>query len=249
MMPKTLARVIAAAVVLGFPATMLTPAAYAQDPPCTPEIVSATSDPFPMVLPIKTTKTLIYSVTLSNGCGATGPLSIESTYDPGFDPLVDEMTLVSAEDGLETFTATRTIDSTGLDSAQVGFWETRLVGRGLDTVGPRAQLTWEVRLRTHAKPEPVEKGDKITITGKVRIAAWDLDRNQRAGNAPLRLQFRTPHGRYRTIKRLTSGDRGDPKTTVTAVRDGCFRFVFDPWNPEQDRWITTRSGGDCVEVR
>ena len=70
-----------------------------------------------------------------------------------------------------------------------------------------------------------------------------------AVNAPIRLQFRTPDGNYRTIKRLTSGDRGDPKTAVTATRDGCFRFVFDPWSPEQDRWNKTRSGGDCVDVR
>ena len=248
-MPKTLARVIAVAVVLGFPATVLTPVAHAQDPVCTPEVVSATSEPSPMVLPIKTTKTLTYTVTLSNSCGATGPVSIRSTYDPGFDPLVDEMTLVSNEDGLETFTATRTINSTGLSAAYVGFWETRLVGRGLNTDGPKAQLVWEVRLRTHAKPEPVKKGKKITITGKVRIANWDLNRNKRASNAPLRLQFRTPKGDYRTIKHLTSGDRGDPKTTVTAVKDGCYRFVFDPWDKNQDRWITTRSGGDCVDVR
>ena len=170
-MPKTLARVIAVAVVLGFPATVLTPVAHAQDPMCTPEVVSATADPSPMVLPIKTTKTLTYTVTLSNSCGATGPLYIHSTYDPGFDPLVDEMSLVSDEDGLETFAASRSIDSTGLPPPTWACWETRLVGRGLDTDGPPAQLVWEVRLRTHATPEPVDKGDKITITGKVRIAS------------------------------------------------------------------------------
>jgi len=69
------------------------------------------------------------------------------------------------------------------------------------------------------------------------------------GPPQVRLQFRTPNGNYRTIKRLTSGDRGDPKTTVTAKRDGCFRFVFDPWSPDQDRWIKTRSRGECVAVR
>jgi len=248
-MPKTLSRMMAIAVVLGFPATLLTPVAYAQDPPCVPEVVAATSEPSPMVLPIKTTKTLTHSVTLSNSCGAAGRLYIHSTYDPAFEPLVDELTLVSAEDGLETFTATRTVDSADLSTAYVGFWESRLVGRGLNMVGPTAQLTWEVRLNTHATPEPVDEGDKISITGKVRIANWDLNRNKRASNAPLRLQFRTPKGNYRTIKRLTSGDRGDPKTTVTADRDGCFRFVFDPWNQDQDRWLKTRSGGDCVEVR
>jgi hypothetical protein len=241
--------VFALAVVLGLPAAGLTPVAHAQDPACTPEVVSAASGPFPLVLPIKTTTTLTFTVTLSNSCGATGRLFIHSTYDHAFEPLVDELTLISAEDGLETFSATRTIDSTDLSAAYVGFWETRLVGRGLDTEGPRAQLVWEVRLRTHATPEPVDKGDKITITGKVRIGNWDLNRNRRAVNAPIRLQFRTPDGNYRTIKRLTSGDRGDPKTAVTATRDGCFRFVFDPWSPEQDRWIKTRSGGDCVDVR
>jgi hypothetical protein len=248
-MPKSFSRIIALAVVLGFPATVLTPMAYAQDPSCVPEVVSASSGPFPMVLPIKTTQTLTYTVTLSNSCGATGRLYIHSTYDSAFEPLVDELILVSAEDGLETYAASRSIDSTDLSTAYVGEWETRLVGRGLDTDGPPAQLVWQVRLNTHATPEPVDKGDKIMVTGKVRIAVWDMNRNKRAINAPVRLQFRTPDGNYRTIKRLTSGDRGDPKTTVTANRDGCFRFVFDPWSPDQDRWIKTRSRGDCVEVR
>ena len=80
-MPKTLARMIAVAVVLGFPATLLTPVAYAQDPPCTPEVVSASVGTVPDGAPHQDHQTLTYTVTLSNSCGATGRLSIHSTYD------------------------------------------------------------------------------------------------------------------------------------------------------------------------
>jgi hypothetical protein len=78
----------------------------------------------------------------------------------------------------------------------------------------------------NATPEPVKKGSTITITGRLKIANWAEQRYDGYSKRNIAVEFRTATGSYSTVKTITSGSGGYVKTTVTAVRDGVWRFRY-----------------------
>ncbi|GAQ61018.1 MULTISPECIES: hypothetical protein [Streptomyces] len=90
-----------------------------------------------------------------------------------------------------------------------------------------------VRLKRAAKatvdatPEPVTKGKKITVTGKLTRANWNTKKFGAYSGRTVSLQFRAKGSdTFRTVKKATTGSAGGLKTTVTASADGSYRWVY-----------------------
>ncbi len=100
------------------------------------------------------------------------------------------------------------------------------------------------RLTTKADPEPVVSGDTIAVSGVLSRADWESSVYLGYGEQPVRLEFRTLHGPYRTVKTVHVGPDGVVNTTVTASVDGCWRWRFGGSATAR----AVRSVGDCVDV-
>ncbi|PWI16203.1 hypothetical protein DI272_20060 [Streptomyces sp. Act143] len=97
-----------------------------------------------------------------------------------------------------------------------------------------------------ASPEPVSKGKAITVTGKLARANWDKYVYAGYTGQSVRLQFR-PAGSdtYTTVKTVTSDSTGRLKTTVTASKDGYWRWNFAGTATTS----AAKATGDFVDVR
>ncbi|MEU6374333.1 hypothetical protein [Streptomyces sp. NPDC046909] len=101
-------------------------------------------------------------------------------------------------------------------------------------------------LGVDASPEPVTKGKSITVTGKLARANWDKYVYAGYTGQPVRLQFR-PKGSstYSTVKTVNSDSTGKLRTTVTATRDGYWRWNFAGTTTT----AAVKATGDFVDVR
>ncbi|MFE2040777.1 hypothetical protein ACFXAZ_07550 [Streptomyces sp. NPDC059477] len=90
-----------------------------------------------------------------------------------------------------------------------------------------AKLQRAPKLTVNASPEPVKKGKTITVTGKLTRANWETGTYTAYSSQSVKLQFRTKSATsYTTIKTIKSNSKGDLKTTVTASKDGYYRYSF-----------------------
>lgn len=102
------------------------------------------------------------------------------------------------------------------------------------------------QLTVNASPEPVAKGARITVTGKLVRANWDTYRYAGYAGQTVKLQFRPKDSSsYTTVVAVKSSSTGTLHTTVKAVEDGYWRWNFAG---------TTTTGpakatGDYVDVR
>ena len=102
------------------------------------------------------------------------------------------------------------------------------------------------KLTVNATPEPVTKGKKVTVVGKLSRANWDLHGYYGYTVQPVKLQFRKKNSdTYTTLKTLTTDGHGQLKTTSTATVDGYWRFQFA--GTATTPAVTTY--GDYVDVR
>ncbi|MET7934785.1 calcium-binding protein [Streptomyces sp. NPDC005322] len=83
------------------------------------------------------------------------------------------------------------------------------------------------KLTVNASPEPIAKGQTLTITGKLTRANWDTLDYRGYTNQPVKLQFRKAGtSTYTTVKTVNTSSTGDLKTTATASADGYWRWNF-----------------------
>ncbi|QOV37560.1 hypothetical protein IM697_03770 [Streptomyces ferrugineus] len=102
------------------------------------------------------------------------------------------------------------------------------------------------KLTVNASPEPVKKGKTITVTGKLSRANWEDNKYHGYVSQPVKLQFRKKNSdTYTTVKTIRTNATGNLKTTVTATRDGYFRFVFGGTTTTP----AVKATGDFVDVR
>jgi hypothetical protein len=101
------------------------------------------------------------------------------------------------------------------------------------------------KLTVNAAPEPVTKGKPLTITGTLSRIDWTDSRYHGHANQRVRLQFRTPNGTYSTVKTVTSSSTGHLKTTITASRDGYWRYSY----AGSPTTAAVNAPGDLVDVR
>ncbi|MFD5427708.1 hypothetical protein [Streptomyces sp. NPDC127084] len=101
-------------------------------------------------------------------------------------------------------------------------------------------------LSVNAAPEPVAKGKKITVTGKLARANWDRYIYAGYTNQPVQLQFRPKNSdTYTTVKTVMTNATGNLSTTVTAAADGYWRWNFAGTSTTP----AVKATGDFVDVR
>ncbi|MPY54996.1 hypothetical protein [Streptomyces acidicola] len=102
------------------------------------------------------------------------------------------------------------------------------------------------KLTVNASPEPVTKGQKITVTGQITRADWNTHKYAGYSGRTVSLQFREKGASsYTTVKKVTSGSTGGLKTTVTAGKDGYWRWVYYG----NSTTGSAKSAADFVDVR
>ncbi|MFI7413973.1 calcium-binding protein [Streptomyces sp. NPDC049627] len=108
------------------------------------------------------------------------------------------------------------------------------------------RLKRAARLTVNASPEPVAKGARITVTGKLVRANWDTYRYAGYADQAVTLQFRPKDSStYTTVATLHTSSTGTLRTTVKAVKDGYWRWNFTGTNTTGPAKAT----GDYVDVR
>ena len=80
--------------------------------------------------------------------------------------------------------------------------------------------------RFNASPEPVTKGARITVEGRLRMVDWEKRTQVGYAGRSIAVEFRTRTGSYRRIKTVLTGSGGSLVTTVTAVGDGYWRLRY-----------------------
>ncbi|MFJ5779384.1 hypothetical protein [Streptomyces sp. NPDC093094] len=97
-----------------------------------------------------------------------------------------------------------------------------------------------------ASPEPVTKGKPITVKGTLKRANWDTHRYDLYGGQKVTLQFKAAGTTtYTNVKTLTTTSTGALKTTVTAAKDGTWRWYYAGDSVTGAKATT----GDYVDVR
>lgn len=89
----------------------------------------------------------------------------------------------------------------------------------------KRRTTWQSGT-FNASPEPVRRGQVITIKGRLLVADWTNDRYVGYGGRGISVQYRTPTGTYTTIKTTTTASDGSVRTTVPAKATGVWRVVY-----------------------
>ncbi|WP_215457904.1 MULTISPECIES: calcium-binding protein [unclassified Streptomyces] len=138
-------------------------------------------------------------------------------------------------------------------NAHAGTWKTWAIAQGKDAdfiereniksfkVLRAAQLAG-----ANASPEPVAKGETITVTSKLTRANWNTGVNGALGGQPVQLQFKKAGTTaYKTVKTVNSASTGDVSTTVKASADGTYRYVFAGTSTTAGATAT----GDTIDVQ
>ncbi|MFE5891199.1 calcium-binding protein [Streptomyces sp. NPDC056462] len=143
-------------------------------------------------------------------------------------------------------------DPVDLANANAGTWSVDALADandGASVLAPRVgsfSLKRAAQLTVNASPEPVTKGARITVTGKLVRANWDTYRYAGYTGRTVHLQFRPKDSStYTTVAAVKTSSTGTLRTTVNAVKDGYWRWNFAG---------TTTTGpakatGDYVDVR
>lgn len=119
-------------------------------------------------------------------------------------------------------------------------------GYDTDTNSVTARVKRYAKLSVNASPEPVTVGKKITITGKVTRANWDTRKYTGYSGRTVTLQFQEKGASsFTTVKKVTSSGTGGLNTTVTASKDGDWRWVYYG----NSTTGSAKSAGDFVDVR
>ncbi|MFJ2111953.1 calcium-binding protein [Streptomyces sp. NPDC087850] len=149
--------------------------------------------------------------------------------------------------------ATLTIDPRAewFRNAQAGPWKVhaQAFGKDGDLYGDyyaTVPVKRAARLTVDAAPEPVKKGEPLTITGKLTRADWNTNKYVNYASQSVRLEFREKGDNgYATVKTVKSNGSGALKTTVKAASDGYWRWSFTGTSTTAAITAT----GDYVDVR
>ncbi|MBE8469739.1 hypothetical protein [Streptomyces justiciae] len=109
-----------------------------------------------------------------------------------------------------------------------------------------AKIQRAAKLTANASPEPVKKGKTITVSGKLTRANWETGGYTGYVSQTATLQFRAKGSdTYSTVKTVTSSTAGALKATVTASKDGYYRYVFAGTSTT----AAAKATGDYIDVQ
>ncbi|MFF7140819.1 hypothetical protein [Streptomyces nodosus] len=169
-----------------------------------------------------------------SSCNETGPAAADCEGELYIDP---------------RYTLDANNDATTWKSALwVRIWDAKgkLKSQEYLPLSVTVQVKRAAKVTVDASPEPVAKGGKLTVTGKITRADWAKHKYTGFGGKSAKLQFRKAGtSTYRTVKTVKANSAGALKTTVTASADGYWRWTFGE---------TTTTGGatataDHVDVK
>ncbi|MDX6312409.1 MAG: hypothetical protein QOF84_3320 [Streptomyces sp.] len=200
-------------------------------------------------------KTFSYSVTATDSSGiadAEAFLWHGTSVNSPDGATADGGTSSCTSAGTCTFNGTIDPSSDGLLNSTAGTWN---VFAGVDAkdgdyvvkdAAATVKLLRISKLTADAGPEPVKKGKTLTVTGKLTRADWQALKYVGYNSKTVSLQFR-PAGSstYTTVKSVTTGTGGALKTTVTASKDGYWRFSF----AGSSTTASSKATGDYVDVQ
>ncbi|MEU1535344.1 hypothetical protein [Streptomyces fagopyri] len=212
---------------------------------------------------VGTTKRVTYpiAITIRDNSGVKGLTHVDvfnKTNGWGFSDWVDTRCAKSSST-TSVCTATMTIVPAWLPDSQpedvdhaAGVWQVNATVKANDGdywISDRIaefKMKRASQLTTDAAPEPVAKGSKLTITGKLARANWeDLKYHGFTGQI-VKLQYKkagTAH--YSTVKTVKTGEAGKLTTKVTATSSGSWRWYF-PGTTTTARIVST---GDAVKLK
>ncbi|MHA5049558.1 hypothetical protein [Streptomyces sp. SD15] len=109
-----------------------------------------------------------------------------------------------------------------------------------------AQIKRAAKLTVNATPEPVKKGQTLTVKGTLTRANWATGTYSGYKDQKVTLQFKAKNATaYTTVKTVTSGTSGALSTTVKASADGSYRYNFAGTSTTGAKAAT----GDYVDVK
>lgn len=226
--------------------------------PCDPPVTASEPNPADLAVGVSKVQWLTYRVWTNQDCDVDlVDVELYRRDRPILGPAqvrvrpATPASAAAAADPLE-WTFNIAIDPDDLDNAEAGpltvavqAWHTDEDDPFWTGHGVGLSLLRGSRLANNARPEPVRKGKKITVEGRLTRANWEDYEYHGYLNRPVDLQFRTPSGSYSTVQTVRTGRAGTVVTRVTAQRDGCFRYVFHGSSTTPP----VRARGDCVNVR
>jgi len=145
-----------------------------------------------------------------------------------------------------------TEDPVDLTDAQAGTWTVDALAGTEDGTSVFARdvgsfsLKRAARLTVDASPEPVAKGARFIVTGRLVRADWDTYRYTGYAGQTVKLQFRPEgSGTYTTVATARTNGTGDLHIMVKAAKDGSWRWNFAGTATTG----ATKATGDHVDVR
>ncbi|WP_330458554.1 hypothetical protein [Streptomyces sp. NBC_00820] len=109
-----------------------------------------------------------------------------------------------------------------------------------------AQVKRAAKVTVNASPEPVVKGKRLAVTGRITRADWVRHTYTGFGGKAAKLQFRKAGtSTCSTVKTVSADSAGSLKTTVTAAADGYLRWTFG----ETSTTGGATAAGDYVDVK
>ncbi|WP_405389341.1 DUF5707 domain-containing protein [Streptomyces sp. NBC_01102] len=177
---------------------------------------------------------------------------LESEDSFGFVQNEDAATCKAVNATTSTCTLTVTIDPAWLINSDATSW--KVAAAALSNDGQIVQndafattrLQRLSKVTVNAAPEPVKKGQTITVTGKLSRANWETGTYKGYATQAVKLQFRKKTSTaYTTVKTIKSSSTGALKTTVKASVDGYWRYSFAGTSTTP----TVTAAGDFVDVK
>ncbi|MEU1706601.1 hypothetical protein ABZ478_14500 [Streptomyces sp. NPDC005706] len=167
-------------------------------------------------------------------CDAAGPRAADCTGELYIDP---RSRLDSNNDATTWKTA-----------VWVRLWDSNEKFKGEEylTGFSSVQVKRAGKATVNASPEPVAKGGKLTVTGRLTRADWVKHSYTGFGGKSAKLQFRKAGtSTYSTVKIVQADSAGYLKTAVTAATDGYWRWTCS----ETSTTGGATAAGDYVDVR
>ncbi|MFG3013217.1 hypothetical protein ACGFZB_22655 [Streptomyces cinerochromogenes] len=201
------------------------------------------------------------ALTIKDNSGVKGVTRISTfntTYGYGFFDWTGT-SCVKKSPTTSVCTATMTVapawirDSDDMDSNKLaGVWQVNATVKANDGdywISDRVaeyKVKRASQLTTDASPEPVAKGAKLTVTGKLSRANWEDLKYHGFTGQDVKLQFKADGAaHYRTVRTVRTGDAGKLSTKVTATSAGSWRWYF----PGTTTTARVVSAGDAVKLK
>ncbi|OKH95855.1 DUF5707 domain-containing protein [Streptomyces uncialis] len=139
-----------------------------------------------------------------------------------------------------------------LTNAGAGKWHVAVAADSIDggSVERQKYATHQVKraakLTADATPEPVRRGDALTVSGSLTRADWNTHKYNGVASSAVKLQFKKKGtSTWRTVKTVKADSRGKVRTTTKPTADGDFRLSY----PGTATTAGVTSKADFVDVR